>query len=159
MVSFFRVQVISKFLHTRFHFAVMKYGVQNARCDEVRRIWGYLRTGDVLDQLCYWGVVSQWAPCCLHMRQLRHKLLYFSHCFGIMAFLWEKTNKNITSLAERTRLIVQLRKSIQMMTPIYLITQGQSYNTSVNEIRWKTGMGTTIKEVPKIRMGSFCSFI
>lgn len=58
------------------------------------RTRGYLRTGDVLDQLCYRSVVSQRAPCSLHVRQLSHKLLDFPHCFGIVAFLKEQEKES-----------------------------------------------------------------
>ncbi len=78
----------------------------------------HVHTGDVFDQLSYRSVVSQWASCCLHVRQLRHKLLYFSHCFGIVAFLKDK--KIVIEPAELfIRLILQknsiLNDEIQFM--------------------------------------------
>lgn len=57
----------------------------------------HLRTGDVLNQLSYRCMVSQRASCCLHVRQLRDKLLNFSHSFGVVAFL---KDRNITSLTQ-----------------------------------------------------------
>ena len=61
---------------------------------------GRSRTRDVLDELCYGGVVSQGATRGLHVRQLGHKLLYLSHCFSIVALLESVREKKITSLVE-----------------------------------------------------------
>lgn len=57
---------------------------------------GLLHTGEILDQLCYGSVVGQRAPSCLHVGQLRHKLLYFSHCFRIVAPLKDKNKYHFT---------------------------------------------------------------
>lgn len=58
-------------------------------------------TGDVLDELSYGGVIGQRAPCCLHVGQLGHKLLYLANCFGIMSLLQDKINKLTLTLEKR----------------------------------------------------------
>lgn len=91
--------------------------------------WFYLLTSDVFDQLCYRGVVSEWASCRLHVRQLRHKLLYFSHGFGIVAFLKDK-KYHFTSWAINGFGIAAQKQNRTGMTETNLITtKGQSHST------------------------------
>lgn len=54
-----------------------------------------IHTGYIFNQLSNRRVVGQRASSCLHVRQLRHKLLYLAHCFSIMALLEEKDHKGI----------------------------------------------------------------
>lgn len=93
---------------------------------------GWVHTGYVLNQLGNRSVVSQGAACCLHVRQLRHKLLYLSHCFSIVAFLSKKGDGQVqlkswfTLIMENTTLRSQLKEvdckmGFKMMKGIWIV--------------------------------------
>lgn len=50
-------------------------------------------TGDVFDEFCNWSVVCQRTPCCLHVWQLRDKLLNLSNRFRMVPFLKKSITK------------------------------------------------------------------